>query len=73
MEEKLRQTIIDNYNTILINMENNKISSAELGFVKDECTPAIFAILIHCIENVDIFNTTQLNNISHFINKLTYA
>lgn len=73
MEEKLRQTLIDNYNMILVNMEKRNIDIIELGFVNNDCSPALFSILIHCMENIEIFNTTQLNNISNFINKLSYV
>lgn len=73
MEEKLRQTLIDNYNMILVNMEKRNIDALELGFIKDDCAPMLFSILIHCMENIEIFNPTQLNNISNFINKLSYV
>lgn len=73
MEEKLRQTLIDNYNMILVNMEKINIDALELGFINDDCAPMLFSILIHCMENIKIFNPTQLNNISNFINKLSYV
>lgn len=73
MEEKVRQSIIDNYNIMLVNMEKRNIDALELGFINDDCVPMLFSILIHCVENIEIFNPTQLNNISHFINKLSYV
>lgn len=73
MGDKLRQTLIDNYNSLLIDMQSNNIKRLELGFISDDCVPMLFSILIHCMENVEIFNTTQLNNISNFINKLSYV
>lgn len=73
MEEKLRQTFIDNYNMILVNIEKRNIDALELGFINDNCAPMLFSILIHCMENIEIFNPTQLNNISNFINKLSYV
>lgn len=73
MEEKLRQTLIDNYNMILVNMEKRNIDALELGFINNDCTLILFSILIHCMENIEIFNPTQLNNISNFINKLSYV
>ena len=73
MEEKVRQFIIDNYNIMLANMEKRNIDALELGFINDDCVPMLFSILIHCVENIEIFNPTQLNNISHFINKLSYV
>lgn len=73
MEEKFKQTLIDNYNLILVNMEKRNIDALELGFINDDCVPILFSILIHCMENIEIFNPTQLNNISKFINKLSDA
>ena len=73
MEEKVRQSIIDNYNIMLANMEKRNIDALELGFINDDCVPMLFSILIHCVENIEIFNPTQLNNISYFINKLSYV
>ena len=73
MEEKVRQSIIDNYNIMLANMEKRNIDAFEFGFINDDCVPMLFSILIHCVENIEIFNPTQLNNISHFINKLSYV
>lgn len=73
MEEKLKQILFDNYNNILINIEKRNIDAIELGFIKSNCTPMLFSILIHCMENMELFNVTQLNNISNFINKLSYG
>ena len=73
MEEKIKQNLIDKYNSILANIEKRNIDAIELGFINNDCTPALFSILIHCMENIEIFNTTQLNNVSNFINKLNYV
>lgn len=73
MEDKLRQMLIDKYNDILANMQVDNIKRLELGFISDDCNSMLFSILVHCIENIEIFNITQLNNISNFINKLNYV
>lgn len=73
MDDKLRQTLIDNYNSLLADMQSDNIKRLELGFISDDCVPMLFSILIHCMENIEIFNSTQLNNISNFINKLSYV
>ena len=52
-------------------MEKRNIDALKLGFINDDCVPILFSILIHCMENIEIFNPTQLNNISKFINKLS--
>jgi hypothetical protein len=73
MDDKLRQTLIDDYNSLLADMQSDNIKRLELGFISDYCVPMLFSILIHCMENIEVFNSTQLNNISNFINKLSYV
>lgn len=73
MDDKLRQTLIDDYNSLLADMQSDNIKRLELGFISDDCVPMLFSILIHCMENIEVFNSTQLNNISSFINKLSYV
>lgn len=73
MDDKLRQTLIDDYNSLLADMQSDNIKRLEFGFISDDCIPMLFSILIHCMENIEVFNSTQLNNISNFINKLSYV
>ena len=73
MDDKLKQTLIDDYNSLLADMQSTNIKRLELGFIFDDCVPMLFSILVHCMENVEIFNATQLNNISNFINNLSYV
>lgn len=73
MDDKLRQTLINDYNSLLADMQSDNIKRLELGFISDDCVPMLFSILIHCVENIEVFNSTQLNNISNFINKLSYV
>lgn len=73
MDDKLRQTLIDDYNSLLADMQSDDIKRLELGFISDDCVPMLFSILIHCMENIEVFNSIQLNNISNFINKLSYV
>lgn len=73
MEEQTKQSIVDRYNSILIDMEQQNIEATELGFINNDCSPILFSILIHCVENIEIFNKDQLININSFINKLSYG
>lgn len=73
MEEQTKQNIVDRYNSILIDIERRNIDAIELGFINNDCSPILFSILIHCIENIEIFNKDQLININSFINKLSYG
>ncbi len=69
----IKQQIINDYNSMLIDKEKQRIESIYLGVVKDNCDTILFSILTHCIENIDIFNNNQRNNISNLINKLSYG
>ena len=73
MKEQTKQNIVDRYNSILIDIERRNIDAIELGFINNECSPILFSILIHCVENIEIFNKYQLININSFINKLSYG
>lgn len=73
MKEQTKQNIIDRYNSILIDIERRNIEATELGFINNGCSPILFSILIHCVENIEIFNKDQLININSFINKLSYG
>ena len=73
MEEQIKQNIVDRYNSILIDIERRNIDTIELGFINNDCSPILFSILIHCVENIEIFNKDQLININSFINKLSYG
>ena len=73
MDEALKEKLIDNYNELLVSMQTNDIKKLEFGFIANECNSMLLSILIHCVENINIFNDTQLNNIFNFINKLGYG
>jgi len=73
MKEQTKQNIVDRYNSILIDIERRNIDAIELGFINNDCSPILFSILIHCVENIEIFNNDQLININSFINKLSYG
>lgn len=73
MKKQTKQNIVDRYNSILIDIERRNIDAIELGFINNDCSPILFSILIHCVENIEIFNKDQLININSFINKLSYG
>jgi len=73
MDNNHIQSLINDYNILLSNIEQNNIKNLEYGFINNDCTPTLFSILIHCVQNINIFNNNQLNNISNFINKLSYG
>lgn len=62
----MKEDIINKYNSLLININVNDINKINYGFVDNNCDSILLSILIHCIENIDIFNDDQLSNIYEF-------
>lgn len=72
--EEFKKILLERYRNTLININQTDITLLELGFIKDNnCNTMIFPILIHCVENLDIFNKEQLDNITNFLNILNYG
>lgn len=64
---ELNNEFVEEYKNILIDIENNIIQSYELGYIPNQCIPLIFSILVHCQENINIFNDEQKININNLI------
>lgn len=71
MDVNLKQDIIDEYNNILADKESNYINKIRLGYIEDNCNIMLLSMMIHCVENINIFNKKQLNSINHIINKVS--
>lgn len=59
--------LIKEYNILLSKIEIADIKRLELGFINDDCDIQLLSIVIHCIENINIFNNDELYNINYFI------
>lgn len=64
--------LIKEYNILLSKIEIADIKRLELGFINDDCDIQLLSILIHCIENINIFNDNELYNIDYFIKHFNY-
>ena len=73
MEDDVKQELIDKYNIAISKLQQNNINASNMGFVVNDCNIAIYSILIHCIENMELFTDIQLNNIQNYLNKLNYV
>lgn len=74
MEQDLKDKLYDEYNEFLASISNKDISLQELGFTtENSCAPMLFGILIHCFQNLEIFDAERQNNIMGYINKLRYV
>lgn len=69
----MTQEQIEQLKTTLANKQYSIIKQLELGFINNDCFIPSFAILIHCAENMSIFNETQRDNIIQFINNISYV
>lgn len=66
--------ISDEYKETLNKIFDSNIKKAKVGFnIKESCRDYIFPILVHCMENINIFNEEQLENINQISNKLIYG
>lgn len=59
--------LVKEYNILLSKIEIADIKRLELGFINDNCDIQLLSILIHCIENINIFDNDELYNINYFI------
>ena len=64
--------LIKEYNILLSKIEIADIKRLELGFINDDCDIQLLSILIHCIENINIFDNNQLSNIEQFLHIISY-
>lgn len=70
---ELKDKIYNDYQNILFNIEESDIKKQELGFINNNCNSIILSILIHALQNIDIFTNEQLANINFMLNKITYG
>lgn len=73
IEEIVSERLLEQYEKLFIQKNADTIQKLRLGFFEEDCSILAVSIMIHCMENLELFNTTQLNNISHLINRMTYV
>lgn len=72
MANLYKKDVVDNYKKNFATIQENQIKSLEFGIVQDNCQSILLSILIHCIENMDIFTDEQAENINLFTSKLAH-
>lgn len=73
MKDDIKQELINKYNIAISKLQQNNINASNMGFVTTDCDIAIYSMLIHCIENIELFSDIQLNNVQNYLNKLNYV
>lgn len=64
------------YNTFVDLFINKNVEEAELlafGIVLSKCYTPKISMLIHCMDNLDLFDDEQKSNLQHMINKYRYV
>lgn len=69
----VRERLLEEYTKLFIKRNNDTIDKLRLGFIEEDCSIPTLNIIIHCIENMEIFNNEQLNTLSNYLNKLSYV
>lgn len=69
----MEEDIIKDCNNKLIELAKKNIIREQNGFVVSGCKVTINGILIHSLQNKDIFNKHQLVNINDYLNKAVYG
>lgn len=73
MKDGIAIRLIEQYENLFIARNTNIIEKLKFGFVEEDCSIPVIAILIHCMENLEIFNDIQLNSIEQILNRLNYV
>lgn len=66
----MKDEFINKYRLILVDIFNKYINRLSIGFIDKDCDVIVFPILVHSIENIDIFDEDQIKDIINFANKL---
>lgn len=73
IKEIVSERLLEQYEKLFIQKSADTIQKLRLGFFEEDCSIHALSIIIHCMENINLFNTTQLNNIFNFINRIAYV
>lgn len=68
----MKQKIIEDCNNAIINIAKKNVFKETNGYTTSVCEITYNSILLHCLQNNDIFNEQQLSNINSYLNKVTY-
>lgn len=73
LNDLVKERLLEEYTKVFVKHNNDTITKLRLGFVEEDCSIPAINIIINCIENIEIFNNEQLNNLSNYLNKLSYV
>jgi len=73
MDDTVALRLIEQYENLFIRRNTDIIEKLRFGFIEEDCSIPIISIVIHCMENLEIFDNTQLNNIQQILSRLNYV
>lgn len=68
--EELERLLLLKSKEHMIMKQLNSIKLSNAGFIVNPCGNTIVNILVHSIENIDIFDIKERNNVNTYINTL---
>ncbi len=71
--DELTNKVLNDYKLLLAKIQINEINIKKTGFINNSCISYIHSYLLHCMENIDIFNKEELNYIHVTINNILYG
>lgn len=66
----IEDEVIDDYKLLVAGFERDKIIKFSLGFVDNSFKDLMLSVVIHSIENIEIFDDNRLKSLQVIINKL---
>lgn len=69
VDKELVNQLITDFNEIFIDKNVNIVEMLKIGFISTDTTVPVISMIIHCIENIEIFDNKQLHKLSKIIKK----
>lgn len=65
----ISDSLINSFSEKFIKANINEIELIKNGFIPDKCYTPKLSLIVHCMENIEIFNDEQKGNLNNIINK----
>lgn len=72
-DEVIKQSVYDSYIKLFIDKNVEEVQLLNFGIILEKCYTPKISMIIHCMENIDIFNDDQLSNLKEMINQYKYV
>lgn len=72
-DEIIHENLVDSFTNLFIQKNSEEVELLDLGIITTKCYTPKISMLIHCMDNMDLFNDEQKGNIQTMINKYKYV